>query len=85
MEISPISAAFNKSQKEKRPALYPLIEDSVRLVYQTLIGVKHPVYVAGFDLGVLPIGDWLISIILSIFSVPCKLKFLSSLFNELFK
>ena len=29
-----------------------------------------PVYVAGFDLGVLPIGDWSILIILSIFSIP---------------
>ena len=30
-------------------------------------------------------GDWFISIILSICSVPLILKFFSSLFNELFK
>ena len=30
-------------------------------------------------------GDWFISIILSICSVPFILKFFSSLFNELFK
>lgn len=29
-----------------------------------------PVYVAGLDRGVLPIGDWSILIILSIFSIP---------------
>lgn len=29
-----------------------------------------PVYVAGFERGVLPIGDWSILIILSIFSSP---------------
>ena len=37
---------------------------------QSLIGPKAPVYVAGLDLGVLPIGDWSISIILSINSTP---------------
>ena len=31
---------------------------------------KTPVYVAGLDLGVLPIGDWSIFIILSILSIP---------------
>ena len=30
-----------------------------------LISVKRPVYVAEFDLGVLPIGDWSTSITLS--------------------
>ena len=44
--------------------------DSGKLVNQSLIGPKAPVYVAGLDLGVLPIGDWSISIILSINSVP---------------
>ena len=34
------------------------------------MGPKAPVYVAGLDLGVLPIGDWSISIILSINSIP---------------
>ena len=36
----------------------------------SLIGVNAPMYVAGFDLGVLPIGDWSIEIILSMFSTP---------------
>ena len=56
--------------KENLPGLYPLVLDSGRLVNQSLIGPKAPVYVAGFDLGVLPIGDWSISIILSINSTP---------------
>jgi len=34
------------------------------------ISVKTPVYVAGFDRGVLPIGDWLTSITLSRYSSP---------------
>ena len=55
---------------ENLPGLYPLVLDSGKLVNQSLIGPKAPVYVAGFDLGVLPIGDWSISIILSINSVP---------------
>ena len=32
--------------------------------------MKAPVYVAGLDLGVLPIGAWLISTILSIYFIP---------------
>ena len=36
------------------------------------MGPKAPVYVAGLDRGVLPIGDWSISIILSTNSVPLK-------------
>ena len=35
-----------------------------------LIGSKAPVYVAGLDLGVLPIGDWSITITLSIAFIP---------------
>ena len=65
--------------------MYPLAADSGSRVNQSLIGVKQPVYVAGLDLGVLPIGDWLMSIILSIYLVPFRLKFFSSLFNELFR
>ena len=42
--------------KENLPTLYPLKADSGRLVYHSLIGVNAPVYVAGLDLGVLPIG-----------------------------
>ena len=56
--------------KENLPGLYPLVLDSGRLVNQSLTGPKAPVYVAGLDLGVLPIGDWSISIILSINSTP---------------
>ena len=37
---------------------------------RSLIIVKTPVYVAGFDLGVLPIGFWSISITLSKYSIP---------------
>ena len=55
---------------ENLPGLYPLVLDSGNPVNQSLIGPKAPVYVAGFDLGVLPIGDWSISMILSINSVP---------------
>ena len=55
---------------ENLPGLYPLVLDSGKLVNQSLIGPNAPVYVAGFDLGVLPIGDWSISIILSISSTP---------------
>ena len=36
----------------------------------SLIKSNTPVYVAGFERGVLPIGDWSILIILSIFSSP---------------
>ena len=36
----------------------------------SLIKSNTPVYVAGFERGVLPIGDWSIFIILSIFSIP---------------
>jgi len=36
----------------------------------SLILSNTPVYVAGLDLGVLPIGDWSIFIILSMFSNP---------------
>jgi len=43
--------------KENLPGLYPLVLDSGKLVNQSLIGPNAPVYVAGFDLGVLPIGD----------------------------
>ena len=56
--------------KEYLPTLYPRALDSGSAANQSLIGPKAPVYVAGLDLGVLPIGDWSISIILSINSVP---------------
>ena len=43
--------------KENLPGLYPLVFDSGNPVNQSLIGPNAPVYVAGFDLGVRPIGD----------------------------
>ena len=52
------------------PGLYPLDLDSCVAANKSLINVKRPVYVAGFDLGVLPMGLWLISIILSNCSHP---------------
>ena len=55
---------------EKTPGLNPLILDSKRLENKNLISEKTPVYVAGLDLGVLPIGDWSTSIILSIKLIP---------------
>ena len=58
---------------ENLPGLYPLAADSFKPANQSRIGVKQPVYVAGLDLGVLPIGDWFISIILSIFFTPMTL------------
>ncbi len=36
----------------------------------SLIKSNTPVYVAGFERGVLPIGDWSMFIILSMFSSP---------------
>ena len=43
--------------KENLPGLYPLFLDSGRPVNQSLIGPNAPVYVAGLDLGVRPMGD----------------------------
>ena len=40
----------------------------------SLIKSNTPVYVAGFDLGVLPIGDWSMFITLSMFSIPSILS-----------
>ena len=80
---------------ENLPGLYPRLLDSGNPVNQSLIGPNAPVYVAGLDLGVLPIGDWSISITLSINSVPLKplkgfgilreLLLLRNKFKELYK
>ena len=56
--------------KEKRPALYPLALASGRDAYSSLIGPKRSMYVAGLDLGVLPIGLWSIATSLSMNSNP---------------
>ena len=42
--------------KLNRPGLYPRITASVVLENKFLISLNTPVYVAGFDLGVRPIG-----------------------------
>ena len=48
----------------------PLIFASGKAANRSLILVNIPVYVAGFDRGVLPIGLWSMSITLSMFSRP---------------
>ena len=65
------------------PGLYPLALDSAVLAKISLIWVNKPVYVAGLDLGVLPIGLWSIEISLSIFSSPRI--FLNSVFSGIFE
>src|SRR4030095_14616381 len=55
---------------ENRPALYPRIFASGIDANNVRMSVKKPQYVAGLLLGVLPIGDWSISITLSICSNP---------------
>ena len=56
--------------KENLPDEYPRIFASLVLAKSSRISVKTPVYVAGFERGVLPIGAWLMSITLSRFSTP---------------
>ena len=56
--------------KLKRPLEYPLVFASTVDAKRSLIKSNAPVYVAGLDLGVFPIGDWSISITLSSFSIP---------------
>ena len=69
------------------PFLYPLAFASLVIANKSLIWSNIPVYVAGFDLGVLPIGLWSILIILSIFSIPfislCLPGFILDLFTLL--
>ena len=71
--------------KENLPDLYPLILDSSVFENNSLISVNTPVYVAGLDLGVLPIGAWLISITLSIFSIPLISPYGKGFFSPLKK
>ena len=42
---------------ENLPGRYPRTFDSGNDEYKSRINVNNPVYVAGFDRGVLPIGD----------------------------
>src|SRR5690606_3743244 len=55
---------------EKRPGPKPLTSASGVIANRCRISVKTPVYVAGFDLGVRPMGAWSTSITLSMFSSP---------------
>ena len=55
---------------EKRFFSKPYIFASFVVVNNVLISSNTPVYVAGFDLGVLPIGFWEIATILSKLSIP---------------
>ena len=50
---------------ENLPGLYPLIFASGNSLKRDRISVKTPVYVAGFERGVLPMGDWSTSMTLS--------------------
>ena len=52
------------------PFEYPLVLASAVAANKSLIISNTPVYVAGLDLGVLPIGDWSMSITLSSCCVP---------------
>src|SRR6202035_4735799 len=55
---------------ENRPAVYPRIFASGIDANNARISVKNPQYVAGLLRGVRPMGDWSISMTLSIFSSP---------------
>ena len=52
------------------PFSYPRSFASLVAANISRIMSKTPVYVAGFERGVLPIGDWSILIILSMFCIP---------------
>jgi len=52
------------------PFSNPLILDSGRFAKRSRMCVNMPVYVAGLERGVRPIGDWSMSITLSMFSRP---------------
>ena len=56
--------------KLKRPFLYPRALASFVIANRSRIWSNTPVYVAGFERGVRPIGDWSIAMILSSCSIP---------------
>ena len=56
--------------KENCPGSYPLSFASGVDAKRDLMGPNAFVYVAGLDRGVLPIGDWSMTITLSTFSIP---------------
>src|SRR3989344_2547665 len=55
---------------ENLPGPQPRARDSSLIAYISRMWVHAPVYVAGLERGVLPIGDWSISIALPTYSVP---------------
>ena len=59
-----------RTLNEKRPGLYPRILASGNATNRLRMSPKTPVYVAGFDRGVLPNGDWSTVTTLSMFSMP---------------
>ena len=79
-----LPAFFDASEEEKREVFLPAFKALLRIKPGTRklsavkfgdssksrIGEKTPVYVAGFERGVRPIGDWSIRITLSTWSAP---------------
>src|SRR3989344_3952578 len=59
--------------KENLPGPYPLIFASGESAKRSLTYVKAPVYVAGLERGVLPIGLWSTKTTLSTYSKPSRL------------
>ena len=65
-----VFAAAASYIKGKTAGEYPLALASWVDAKSSRMSLKTPVYVAGFERGVLPMGDWSMSIILSRYSVP---------------
>ena len=59
-----------RTLKLNLPELYPRAFASCVEAKSSRMSVNTPVYVAGLDLGVRPIGDWSIFMTLSKFSIP---------------
>ena len=56
--------------KENLPALKPIVLASGVAANSSRMGVKTPVYVAGLERGVRPMGDWSMAMTLSKYSMP---------------
>src|SRR3989338_11054119 len=56
--------------KENRPGFQPRARDSVAAAKRSRMCVNAPVYVAGFERGVRPIGDWSMSTVRPRYSLP---------------
>ena len=65
--------------------MYPLAFASFVDANKSLISSNTPIYVAGLDLGVFPIGSWEILITLSIYSNPLICFTLPASYLPLFK